>query len=523
MAQNPNEFMPPIPRDQSGPSESEIIPFKSTKINIWKSKVLVPLLLVGIAVVAMFMMPATSGASFFAYFDVIAILGVVSIFLGIYFYSNESKPFFWYLVPALIAYLLLRYFFFIYVIVFRQILPGGDLAAGNTSFIANFISYFFGAGMCEEMLKATPILFAYFLARSIGPTPIGTAPTFGRLVSMNFTANDIKTALALRGPLDGLLMGFAAGAAFILLETLVQYVPNTVHKVTQASNSEAMGLLFGFRLLIPRVLQGVSGHMAWAAITGYFIGLAVRYPRQWIKLMLIGYLSAALLHGLWDSVGVLPFPPFWYAAVTVATILLFVSCLLKAKQLTLAWYGAPAVANDSILVNAPVEPAAPAPYVGGAGPAPGAAATAPATTGQALDGLMSTFRGVVGNIGNMVSAAANTVSAPPPAAPAPVVPRPAGDRYSIGTSTARFALEAGRSIDFASLFSAQGVPPGTTGEISHHPQNPEILGLQNTGTTAWTALTADGATATVPPGKNLRITAGTKLVFGSFVVDIQTY
>jgi hypothetical protein len=130
---------------------------------------------------------------------------------------------------------------------------------------------------------------------------------------------------------------------------------------------------------------------------------------------------------------------------------------------------------------------------------------------------------VVGNIGNMVSAAANTVSAPPPAAPAPVVPRPAGDRYSIGTSTARFALEAGRSIDFASLFSAQGVPPGTTGEISHHPQNPEILGLQNTGTTAWTALTADGATATVPPGKNLRITAGTKLVFGSFVVDIQTY
>jgi hypothetical protein len=36
-------------------------------------------------------------------------------------------------------------------------------------------------------------------------------------------------------------------------------------------------------------------------------------------------------------------------------------------------------------------------------------------------------------------------------------------------------------------------------------------------------LTADGATATVPPGKNLRITAGTKLVFGSFVVDIQTY
>ena len=64
---------------------------------------------------------------------------------------------------------------------------------------------------------------------------------------------------------------------------------------------------------------------------------------------------------------------------------------------------------------------------------------------------------------------------------------------------------------------------GATGEISRHPTDPNILGIKNTGATAWTSATGNGATVTVPPGKNLKIAVGTRILFGSLALEIQTY
>jgi hypothetical protein len=104
-----------------------------------------------------------------------------------------------------------------------------------------------------------------------------------------------------------------------------------------------------------------------------------------------------------------------------------------------------------------------------------------------------------------------------------VAPTAGAQRFSIGTGNTRFALEAGRAIDFGALFAANGAPAGGSGEIGVHPTDPNILGLKNTGTSAWASTTYEGTTVTVPPGKNLKIAAGTRILFGPLTLDIQSY
>ncbi|HWG03714.1 MAG TPA: PrsW family glutamic-type intramembrane protease, partial [Beijerinckiaceae bacterium] len=294
MGSDLNNLQPPIPREQMGPTESELIPFKSTKINIWKSKALVPLVLIALAVVALF----TTMDSPLTFITIFGWVGVIAIFLGIYFYAGIQKQWWWYFVPALIAWVLLQYAFGLYALFFRNVLPGNVSAvADNPNFIPNFIAYFFGAGMCEEGLKATPVLIALALTLRHGIAPSGASPGFRDILNRKPGGPEIFSALALRGPLDGMLMGFAAGAAFIVDETLGEYVPNQIERVLANSHDQGLALFAGIELLIPRILQGVSGHMAWAAIFGYFIGLAAKYPRRWIQLVAIGYATAAVLHG----------------------------------------------------------------------------------------------------------------------------------------------------------------------------------------------------------------------------------
>ena len=523
MSADPTNLQAPIPRDQLGPTESELIPFKSTKINIWKSKALLPLILVALAVVALFATMDTP----LAFIKVFGWIGVISIFLGIYFYAGIQKQWWWYFVPALIAWILLQYAFDLYALFFRHVLPGNVSAvADNPNFIPNFIAYFFGAGMCEEGLKATPALIALALTLRRGAAPTGPTPGMKDILNRKSGGPQIIGALAMRGPLDGVLMGFAAGAAFIIDETLGEYVPGAIERVFSNSHDQGLALFAGLELLIPRILQGVSGHMAWAGIFGYFIGLAARYPRRWIQLVAIGYATAAVLHGLWDSIGTLPFPAFWEIVVSVATVLIFVGCLLKAKQLEIAWGGVSSF-GDSILVGAP--------SAGGFGTAAAPSQPAATTTTSSAGGLLAGLQGLASGLeavaGGIIKPAAPPVAqAPIPAQQTPtasitppVAPAASIERYSIGTGTTRFALEAGHVIDFGALFGANSVPTGATGEISRHPTDPQILGLRNTGTSAWTSTTQEGATITVPPGKNLKITAGTRIMLGPLALDIQTY
>ena len=57
--------------------------------------------------------------------------------------------------------------------------------------------------------------------------------------------------------------------------------------------------------MIPRILGSLPGHMAYSGYLGYFIGLAVLKPGKGWQTLLIGYLTASVLHALWNATGII--------------------------------------------------------------------------------------------------------------------------------------------------------------------------------------------------------------------------
>jgi len=86
------------------------------------------------------------------------------------------------------------------------------------------------------------------------------------------------------------------------------------------------------QLLIPRIFSSVGGHVAWSGYFGYFIGLGMLRKRQFWLFVAIGYASAALCHGLWNSVTVYG-TPFLIMASSVA-YLLYMAAILRARLIS---------------------------------------------------------------------------------------------------------------------------------------------------------------------------------------------
>ncbi|MGL5060090.1 MAG: PrsW family glutamic-type intramembrane protease [Microcoleus sp.] len=231
----------------------------------------------------------------------------------IYQLCGKHKPW-WILFCAALAtaLILLSPLLMAFILVFREILPGKLPVEGEEiSFLPFLIRMFFGAGLMEELLKALPILGAMLL---------GT-----------WLRNPWRDRVGVWEPLDGILLGSASAVGFTLLETLGQYVPNTIQNVTLQAGPEAAELV-GLQLLIPRILGSVAGHMAYSGYLGYFIGLSVLKPKKRWQILGVGYFSAAALHALWNASGIASV--LLLAVVGVLSYAFLVAAILKARALS---------------------------------------------------------------------------------------------------------------------------------------------------------------------------------------------
>src|ERR1043166_4027263 len=188
----------------------------------------------------------------------------------IYCLCGKSKPWWLLLGTALTTGLLVLspLFTAVFDLLFRQLLFQDFFQAlAKKNLVAmqqygggyRFLAMFSGAGLMEELTKALPVYGAYWL---------GT-----RLKS------PWRERVGVWEPLDGIVLGAASAVGFTLLETLGQYVPDAMQQGAAVGVKHGLGLGLGLwaglRLLIPRMVGAVMGHMAYSGYLGYFIGLSI--------------------------------------------------------------------------------------------------------------------------------------------------------------------------------------------------------------------------------------------------------
>ncbi len=171
--------------------------------------------------------------------------------------------------------------------------------------LPTFLGYFVTTGLLEELFKALPLGLVLLVS--------------GRLARWS-------PELFSRGrlhPLAAVLLGSASAVGFIWVETLVGFVPRLQEQTDPTT---------GMMLLIPRLLTGICGHVAWSGIFAYFLGLATYYRGRNVALLaLLGWGLAAFFHGLWNTSQALGMPLVG-AVIAMLSFVMFVAYLYKAKD-----------------------------------------------------------------------------------------------------------------------------------------------------------------------------------------------
>lgn len=288
---------------------SQLFPILSTGRDLTRKAYLIPGIITVSFVVLMFI--SIGKPLFFNLLLAAYIAGIAYYF--VYQLCGKQKPWWVLLGAGLITILLLVTppVLNLFLLVFRGILPGAIPEDGAAGFIPTLVQMFFGAGLMEELLKAIPILLAYWLGTKL--------------------RSPYREQVGVWEPLDGILLGTASAVGFTLLETLGQYVPGIISDVTLQAGGDYRELL-GLQLLIPRILGSISGHMAYSGYLGYFIGLSILKPSERWRILGVGYLTAAALHALWNTMGLIN--PLVLAVVGVVSYAFLTAAILKARALS---------------------------------------------------------------------------------------------------------------------------------------------------------------------------------------------
>ncbi len=299
------QLTPKSPREEA--TFSQLFPIFSTGRDLPRKAYLLP----GIVTVSCVVLMFASVGDAMVFNVLLAGYLASAAYYFVYQLCGKHKPW-WLLVGVMGAMVLLLTspVLPVFLTVFREILPGRLPVEGEVvSFPMLLVRMFFGAGLMEEILKSLPVLVLWWLGRQL--------------------RSPWRDRIGIWEPLDGILVGCAAAVGFTLLETLDQYVPSMIES---ASTADGSGELLGLQLLIPRILGSIAGHMAYSGYLGYFIGLSVLKPANRWSSLTVGYLSAAGLHALWNTTGVVS--GLILAVVGVVSYAFLGAAILKARALS---------------------------------------------------------------------------------------------------------------------------------------------------------------------------------------------
>jgi RsiW-degrading membrane proteinase PrsW (M82 family) len=489
-----------------GPTQSEIFPLASKAGDLVRRAYFLPGVFVAICAIAMFYYlrrPMEGIATTFQAGKTAIPLIVpwyavwlAALITGASMYFalrvvGKSKP--WWVLVAAGAFtgLLLQTpaFSLLHGVTCNALVPAAD--PRTAGWLARFVNMFFCAGLPEEIFKGLAVAAAVFLGLRLAP-PLGERLGVGE-------------------PVDAMLVGAASGLGFAFVETVFVYVPrimvqdsidilarelpniarrfpDAVHRKLEVQRLIAqLSADRGSMLLVPRLVSDIFGHMAYSMYVGYFIGLAALRPRQAWKLVLIGVVSAAAVHALWNSAG---------GSIAIQFI---------AAVLALLMMGAAAIKARELSPNrAALEPSQILDRMAGFAPrlpVPGAAGAAGA-----------------GEAGAGAAGAAGSAGAAP-------VSETWGEETA-GTLVIRVGAERVPAVEGARLLARQ-VPglaasggDGVVAEVRARPEDPSTLGLRNLSDRAWRVTTDRGEHRELVPGRTIRIARGTRIDFGTASGDV---
>ncbi|MBK8766413.1 MAG: PrsW family intramembrane metalloprotease [Burkholderiaceae bacterium] len=429
-------------------------------------------------------------------FWIVALLCALGAVFFVYRLCGKERPWWALVVPALVMGLLMQeWFAHPWLVLFHDFLVGGlppSRAWDSVPLPTLFAKVFFGVGLNEELWKAIPIGICVWVARNI-QGPLGAQ-------------------VGVREPLDGILVGVVCGTVFAVLETMGQYVPKMLlagganvqqisalipglaqqltdvlareglrgAELQQAVNSFLPAVvqkkflsLSGYEsllLTLARMLGDICGHAAYSGYIGYFIGLAVMRPAQWLKLLAIGFGVMVTIHTLWDVVQ----GEFLHVMLGFAAFASLVGAIVKARQLSpeRAHNFASVVRDDA---RAAVMPRA-------------------ADRGGADRGAAD-------------RAEARVATAEPAGA------------FTLQLGPRTIALSAGTQLmqgDVGTLVPRDG--GRCIAEVVRRDETSDVLGLRNHSTQTWTMVfsAAGGMTRNeVPPGKTMRLIRQSRVNFGA--------
>jgi len=200
-----------------------------------------------------------------------------------------------------------------------------------------FVYHFFVAALPEELEKISPALIGlYFVLRS---------RTRGRTMP-------IEEQFGVREPLDGIMLGIAGAAGFHFVEAVMyaqaplakfaylqENAPQLLAALAQKHGNAApailmqQGLNAGIAAAFQVIFRGLSSsvsHLGYSGIFGYYVGLGALRPEHKWRLLLRGFLTAAVVHATWNATndvgGGIIVPPLAFA--------LLITSIIKARSMS---------------------------------------------------------------------------------------------------------------------------------------------------------------------------------------------
>ncbi len=182
--------------------------------------------------------------------------------------------------------------------------------------------------------RLSTVLVSVLIGLSFAPAAsillLNVCEMFGanRLIAAAFVEEPVKAAAVvivllmlrptLRGPVDGLIIGFFVGFGFALIEDVLY--------TAGASNAQAAWLL-----VVTRAITQLGGHALWTAIIGAALAyVIVTGGRRW-GLVLAAFAFAIVLHLTWNTVGALVGGPI-SIAVTVVVVTITIVGFFRVRR-----------------------------------------------------------------------------------------------------------------------------------------------------------------------------------------------